>query len=77
MTKPDSLDKQAVARASRFMGRVAWPTVIIGLLLAVGYVAAVVSALAGLLPLWIAVPVVAGSKAYLRWLHQEVKTADR
>jgi beta-carotene hydroxylase len=59
MSKPDPLDKQAVATASRYMGRVAWPTVIIGLLLVVAYVAVVGSALAGLLPLWIAVPLVA------------------
>ena len=59
MSKPDRLDKQAVASASRFMGNVAWPTVIIGLLLGLAYVVAVSSALSGLLPLWIAVPVVA------------------
>lgn len=41
------------------MGKVAWPTVILGLLLAAAYVAAVALALTGILPLWFAVPLVA------------------
>ena len=73
MSKPDRLDKQAVASASRYMGNVAWPTVILGLLLGLAYVAVVASALSGVLPLWIAVPVVA-VVTYLSYtiLHESV-----
>ncbi len=41
------------------MGKVAWPTVILGILLATAYVTVVVLTLAGVIPLWAAVPVVA------------------
>ncbi len=59
MNKTDRLDGQAIASARKYMGTVAWPTVILGLLFAAAYVASVALALAGILPLWIAVPVVA------------------
>ena len=59
MSKVDRLDEQAIASAGKFMGKAAWPTVILGLLLAAAYVAAVALALAGILPLWFAVPLVA------------------
>jgi beta-carotene hydroxylase len=73
MSKTDRLDKQAVASASTFMGMVAWPTVIIGLLLGVAYIAAVALALTGFVPVWIAVPVVA-VVTYLSYtvLHESV-----
>ena len=73
MSMTDPLDKQAVASASKYMGQVAWPTVILGLLFAVAYVAAVGLAMAGLLSLWIAVPVVA-FVTYLSYtvLHEAV-----
>ena len=55
------------------MGKVAWPTVILGLLFAAVYIAAVVMSLAGLLSLWLAVPVVA-LVTYLSYtiLHESV-----
>lgn len=55
------------------MGAVAWPTVILALILAVSYVAAVVATLAGFLALWIAVPLVA-IITYLSYtvLHESV-----
>ena len=73
MSMTDPLDKQAVASASKYMGQVAWPTVRLGLLFAVAYVAAVGLAMAGLLALWIAVPVVA-FVTYLSYtvLHEAV-----
>ena len=73
MSQSDSLDKQAIACASKYMGRVAWPTVILGLVLAASYVAAVLMALIGFLPLWLAVPLVA-MVTYLSYtiLHESV-----
>jgi beta-carotene hydroxylase len=59
MDKTDRLDRQAVRCAGKYMGNVAWPTVILGFLFAVVYVTAVGLALAGYLSLWIAVPLVA------------------
>ena len=59
MGKPDLLDRRAIASAGKYMGRVAWPTVILGLALAVTYLALVILTLAGTLPLSIAVPAVA------------------
>ena len=59
MGKPDSLDKQALASARQYMGEVAWPTIVLGLALGVSYVVTVVLALAGVLSLFVAVPVVA------------------
>jgi beta-carotene hydroxylase len=59
MTNTDRLERQAVASASKYMGVVAWPTVILGLMLATSYVAVVTLALAGILSLWVAVPVAA------------------
>ena len=55
------------------MGIVAWPTVILGLVLAALYVAAVALALTGHLPLWLAVPSVA-IVTYLSYtvLHESV-----
>ena len=59
MGKPDLLDQRAIASAGKYMGHVAWPTVILGLALAVTYLVLVILTLAGTLPLWIAVPTVA------------------
>lgn len=55
------------------MGIVGWPTIILGLVLAVSYVAVVVMALAGFLSLWFAVPFVA-VVTYLSYtvLHESV-----
>jgi beta-carotene hydroxylase len=59
MSKTDRLDQQAVRSAGKYMGKVAWTTVILGLVFATVYLLTVGLTLAGLVPLWIAVPVVA------------------
>ena len=59
MTKSDALDQTALASARKYMAAVAWPTVILGLVAAVSYVATVAMALVGVLSLWVAVPIVA------------------
>ena len=59
MTDSDVLDQKAVASASQYMGWIAWPTVILGLVVTAAYLATVAMALTGALSLWIAVPVVA------------------
>ncbi len=59
MTKTDLLDRKAVASATQYMGMVAWPTIILGLVLGVSYIATVVLALTGFVSLWLAVPLVA------------------
>lgn len=59
MSKTDLLDRQAVASARQYMGMVAWPTIILGTVLGVSYIATVVMALTGFLALWSAVPLVA------------------
>ena len=73
MSKTDRLDRQAVRSASKYMGKVAWITVILGLLFAAVYVAVVGLALAGLVSLWIAVPI-AAVVTYLSYtiLHESV-----
>ena len=59
VSKTDLLDRQAIASARQYMGMVAWPTVILGLVLGASYIATVVMALTGFLALWSAVPLVA------------------
>ena len=59
MTKTDLLDRQAVASARQYMGMVAWPTIILGVVLGASYITTVVMALTGFLALWVAVPLVA------------------
>ena len=59
MTKTDLLDRQAVASARQYMGTVAWPTIILGVVLGASYITTVVMALTGFLALWAAVPLVA------------------
>ncbi len=73
MQQADLLDRTASACARRFMGGIAWPTVVLGLVLFLGYVATVTAALAGLLPLPVAVPLVA-LLTYLTYtvLHESV-----
>ena len=73
MSKTDQLDRQAVRSAGKYMGNVAWPTVALGLLFVAAYGSAVASVLAGVLSLWIAVPVVA-VVTYLSYtiLHEAV-----
>lgn len=59
MSKTDLLDRQAVASARQYMGMVAWPTIILGMVLGASYIATVLMALLGFLALWLAVPLVA------------------
>lgn len=59
MTDSDVLDQRALASARQYMAKVAWPTVILGSFVGVAYIATVAMALTGLLPLWLAVPIVA------------------
>jgi beta-carotene hydroxylase len=59
LSKPDILDKQALASARRYMGEVAWLTIFLGLALGASYIATVLLALVGVLSLWSAVPLVA------------------
>jgi beta-carotene hydroxylase len=71
--KTDPLDQKAVASASQHMGMVAWPTIILGLMLGVSYIATVVTTLTGFLSLWLAVPLVA-ALTYFSYtvLHESV-----
>ncbi|NNC57394.1 MAG: fatty acid desaturase [Woeseiaceae bacterium] len=58
MTDFDTLDKRALASARPYMGVVAWPTVMLGLVTVLSYLATVALALTGVLSLWLAVPIV-------------------
>ena len=73
MTQTDVLDRKALASASRYMGEVAWLTIILGLVFGAGYVATVAMALTGTLSLFVAVPLVA-LLTYLNYtiLHESV-----
>ena len=59
MTQSDVLDQKAVAAAKKYMNDIAWPTVILGVAVAISYVVAVTLTLAGVLSLWLSVPLVA------------------
>lgn len=59
VSKTDLLDRKAIASARQYMGMVAWPTIILGLVLGVSYIATVVMTLTAFLSLWLAVPLVA------------------
>ena len=59
MSKTDALDQKALASAKQYMGMVAWPTIVLGLVLGVSYIATVAMVLAGELSLLPAVPLVA------------------
>jgi beta-carotene hydroxylase len=73
VTKTDLLDRKAVACASQYMGKVAWPTIILGLALGVSYIATVVMGLSGFASLWLAIPLVA-ALTYFSYtiLHESV-----
>ncbi len=73
MGQSDPLDRRAAGVASRYMGMVAWPTIILAIVVALSYVVTVVATLAGLVPLWVAVPLVA-VLTYLSYtvLHESV-----
>ena len=59
MEKKDNLDLLALEAAKQHMGKVAWPTVVLGTVVAVAYVATPVLVVIGMLPLVAAVPLVA------------------
>jgi beta-carotene hydroxylase len=59
VTRSDELDQKALASAKQYMGAVAWPTVILGMVVVLSYLATVALVLAGTLSLWFAVPAVA------------------
>ena len=59
MSKMDALDQKALASAKQYMGVVAWPTMVLGLVLGVSYIATVAMVFAGVLSLLPAVPLVA------------------
>ena len=59
MTNADALDRRATAAASKYMGMIAWPTIVLGLMAGVLYVSTVALTLAGQLSLWVAVPAIA------------------
>jgi len=53
------LDQTALASARQYMAAVAWPTVMLGIITGVSYVATIALALTGALSLWLAAPIVA------------------
>ncbi len=73
MDQTDTLDQNAAAIAGEYMGGVAWPTVVLGPVLGIAYIATVLMTLAGTLSLWLAVPLVA-LLTYLSYtvLHEAV-----
>ncbi len=71
MQQTDSLDQQALACAKTYMGSFAWPTVIFALVVFAAYLATIAMGFTGLMPLWLAVPLV-GVISYLAYtvLHE-------
>lgn len=59
MNKSDPLDQQALEAAKQYMGRVAWPTAILGLVISSSYVAIPLLVAAGVVSLPLAVPLMA------------------
>jgi beta-carotene hydroxylase len=59
MNKPDQLDQQALQAAKQYMGKVAWPTVLLGVAVSTSYVAIPLLVAAGVLSLLVAVPLMA------------------
>ena len=54
MSKPDALDRQALAAAQQYMGKLAWPTVLLGVTVGVAYVVTPLLLIAGIIPLAVA-----------------------
>lgn len=73
MSNTDALDRQAAASARKYMGKLAWPTVILGLVMGASYLALVAMVITNFLSLWVAVPLVA-AVTYLSYtvLHESV-----
>lgn len=59
MNKPDTHDQQALNAAKQYMGKVAWPTVLLGLVLGASYVATPLLVITGALPMLAALPLMA------------------
>lgn len=59
MTRTDALDRSALASATTYMGVVAWPTILFALGAGGAWIATVLLALTGLIPLMLAVPLAA------------------
>ena len=59
MDNNDNLDRVALEAAKQHMGYVAWPTVVLGVLLAAAYLATPALTLMGVMPLLLAVPLMA------------------
>lgn len=59
MNKPDNLDQQALLAARQHMGQFAWPTVLLAVAVSLAYLLTPLLVIAGLLPLLVAVPLMA------------------
>ena len=68
MSKSDELDRRALASATAYMGGVAWPTIVFGVLAVTSYLGSVALALVGAISLPLAVPLV----AFLTYLNYTV-----
>jgi beta-carotene hydroxylase len=59
MNKPDQLDLMALAAAKQYMGKMAWPTIALAVVVGVSYLATPLLVITGVMPLLLAVPVMA------------------
>ncbi|MGM0769621.1 MAG: fatty acid desaturase family protein [Pseudomonadota bacterium] len=67
------LNKQAIASAKQYMGRVAWPTVLLVAATLIGFVTNLALFAVGAIPAWVALPVL-GALTYMAYtpLHEAV-----
>jgi len=61
MNKPDALDQQALAAAQQYMGKLAWPTILLGAAVGAVYVLTPLLLIAGVMPLAVAFLLMAAS----------------
>ena len=59
MSTPDNLDQQAMEKAKQYMGKVAWPTVILGVAVSVSYVSIPWLVATNVMSLLVAIPLMA------------------
>ena len=59
MQQQDTLDQEALACAKTYMGGFAWPTIMFALVVFGSYLITVVLTFTGLMPLWLAVLLIA------------------
>jgi beta-carotene hydroxylase len=59
MNRPDNLDQQALEEAKQYMGKVAWPTVVLGVVVSTLYVLIPLLVAAGVISLVVAGPLMA------------------